>query len=122
MTQEVVGETGWQYGAHNYLKRLLVKLNRRHDWRRWPRPDDLTDVVVVRPRARMRGWSMAPQTGGVGMVHLVRDLAYGQWRERRLGLARWVCGGESTYPTVGTPPKGAEECLRCKKLDPWRQI
>lgn len=114
---EVVAETPWRLGAHNYLRDLLTN---RKSWRRWPRPVHMRDIVVVRPRVRMFGWSCAPQTSRQGKTHIVRDMAYGTERGVRLGYVRWVCGGHSTFPVVGDPPEGSGTCDRCKRLDPWR--
>lgn len=115
----VMAETPWLYGVHNYLHNLLVKRPRRH----WERPDDLYDIVVCRPSRPLYGWSRAPQVSGAGMVHLVQDMALGTYHDQRVGYARWVCGGHSTYPATSVDPyNGGEMCERCVRLDPWREV
>lgn len=115
VSSEVVAQTSWMPGVHNYLRDLLTDAPQA-SWRRRgkrQRPEGIADVAIVRPRIRMTGWSGAPQVSGRGQVHVLFAIAYGTYGWKRVGYAQWVCNGHSTFPVLGEPKKSQDRCRKC---------
>lgn len=116
---EVLANTGWRVGVHNYLRDLLGPSRTRGYWKR---PPAMHDVVVIRPRTRTYGWSGAPQVNRRGNTHIVRDFALATYKGERVGFARWICGSDTSYVVIGPHDDQYELCERCARLDPWTAI
>lgn len=85
--------------------------------RRWDRPPRVTDVAVHTPRALVYGRSIAPQTGGGGIVHVIDRAVTCRVDGARWLFGRWLCGGHSIYAEVVTDPAGYTDwCRRCRLL------